>query len=104
MNRDVALPLSLLAATAIGCTWMSDSGTSDSANTVDVNSRTNVGNQTTFSDVTREKAAADIETMAEKVLDQKALRIKTSVFGDKNFSTEAEYVSPDRFRIKSGPG
>lgn len=105
MNRDLALPLSLLAATAIGCSWIGDDpSTPNATNTVDVNSRANTGNQTSVGEVTGEKAAADIEAMAEKVLDQKALRIKTSVFGDKNFTTEVEYVSPDRFRIKSGPG
>lgn len=104
MNRDLALPLSLLAATAIGCSWISDSATTNSANTVEVNSRNDAANQTADTKLTREKAEADIEAMAEKVLDQRSLRIKTSVFGDKNFTTEVEYVSPDRFRIKSGPG
>ncbi len=105
MNRDLALPLIFLAAAAIGCSWISESGPSNSANAVvEVNSQRNTGNQTAVSDVTSEKAEADIEAMAEKVLDQKSLRIKTSVFGDKNFTTEVEYVSPDRFRIRSGPG
>ncbi|MDI1242043.1 MAG: hypothetical protein PSX80_09005 [bacterium] len=103
MNRDLALPLSLLAAAAIGCSWISDSGTTNSASTVEVNSPANPANQSEDA-VTRENAASDIEAMAEKVLDQKSLRIKTSVFGDKNFTTEVEYVSPDKFRIKSGPG
>jgi len=101
MSRDLAIPLILLGAVAIGCSWLNDSGSSNSANSVEVNSSANTASN---SGPARENPAADIEAMAEKVLDQKAVRVKTSAFGEKNFTTEVEYVAPDRFRIKTGPG
>ena len=52
----------------------------------------------------REDPVADIDAMADRFLAQKAFRAKTTVFGDKDFTTVVEYVSPDRVYIKSGPG
>lgn len=99
------IPVFLVALALVGCSSTDDSG----ANSTDSGSANGGSNNvspaiTTAAVVTRENPMADIEMMAEKVLDQKAVRVKTSAFGDKNFTTEVEYVSPDRFRIKSGPG
>ena len=98
------IPVFLVALALVGCSSTDDSG----ANSTDSGSANggsnNVSPAITTAAVTRENPMADIEMMAEKVLDQKAVRVKTSAFGDKNFTTEVEYVSPDRFRIKSGPG
>jgi len=98
------IPVFLVALALVGCSSTGDSG----ANSTDSGSANagsnNVSPAIPTAAVTRENPMADIETMAEKVLDQKAVRVKTSAFGDKNFTTEVEYVSPDRFRIKSGPG
>lgn len=104
MTRDLAFPLILLAAVTIACSQIGDPGSSNSANTAEVNSPANAANSSASTTMIRENPAGDIEAMAEKVLSQKAVRIKSSAFGEKNFTTEVEYVSPDRFRIKSGPG
>jgi len=101
MIRDLALPLLVLAAISIGCSWFGDS---TPANSAGVNSTANGASNSGPPAVVRENPSADIDVMAEKVLDQKAVRVKTSAFGEKNFTTEVEYVSPDRFRIKTGPG
>lgn len=94
----------LIALTATGCSWFGDSEANSAENTSGNAASNNATSANSMTAEVRENPMADIEVMAEKVLDQKAVRVKTSVFGDKNFTTEVEYVSPDRFRLKSGPG
>jgi len=103
MNRDLALPLILLAASAIGCSQLRESGTANSANSAEVTSSANVAANSAPA-TTRENPAADIELMADKFLAEKSFRAKMRGTGDKDVKTDLEFVAPDRFRIKTGPG
>jgi outer membrane lipoprotein-sorting protein len=103
MNRDLALPLILLAAVAIGCSQIRDSEPTNSANSGEVNAPANVATNAAPA-MTRENPAADIEAMADKFLAEKTFRAKMRGTGDKEVKTDLEFVAPDRFRIKTGPG
>lgn len=103
MKRDLAFPLILLSVAAIGCSWITDSRTSNSSNVVEVNSASNVAVNSAPA-ATRENPAADIEVMADKFLAEKSFRAKMRGTGDKDVTTDLEFVAPDRFRIKTGPG
>lgn len=103
MNRDAALPLALIAAVSIGCSWLDYRDTSTSP--VDSNTTTNTESPSnTTPAATRENPVADIDAMADKFLAQKAFQAKIFATGDKDFTTEIAFVAPDRFWIKSGPG
>jgi hypothetical protein len=104
MNRNFALPLLMLAAVAAGCSWFNDSGSSNSANTVEVNSPANAANDSSSTAAIRENPASDIEVMADKFLAEKSFRARMRGTGDKDIKTDLEFVAPDRFRIKTGPG
>lgn len=103
MNRDLALPLILLAAVAIGCSQIRDSEPTNSVNSGEVNAPANVATNAAPA-MTRENPAADIEAMADKFLAKKTFRAKMRGTGDKEVKTDLEFVAPDRFRIKTGPG
>ena len=103
MNRDLALPLILLAAVAIGCSQIRDSEPTNSANSGEVNAPANVATNAAPA-MTRENPAADIEAMADKFLAEKTFRAKMRGTGDKEVKTDLEFIAPDRFRIKTGPG
>lgn len=103
MKRDLAFPLILLAAVALGCSSLGDSETANSANTT-ANAPANGSGSNSASTATRENPAADIDAMADKFLSQKSFRAKMLGTGDKDVKTDMEFVAPDRFRIKTGPG
>ncbi|MEQ1763045.1 MAG: hypothetical protein ABL984_07865 [Pyrinomonadaceae bacterium] len=104
MNRDLVFPLILLAVAALGCSWLNDAGTTNSVNTAGVNSNANATNNSTSTAATRENPAADIEAMADKFLAERTFRAKMRGTGDKEVKTDLEFVAPDRFRLKTGPG
>lgn len=100
MKLTAALPLAVLAAATIACSWLNDQGSSNS-------STANTANQSTAnsaSATTREDPVADINAMADKFLAEKTFRAKMLGTGKKDVKTDLEFVAPDRFRIKTGPG
>jgi len=100
MKHLAAFSLILLTSGTFGCSWFSDQPASNSA----LSANANQAAANTAPAVVRENPVADIDAMADKFLAQKSFRVKRSVFGDKDFTTVVEYVSPDRFHIKTGPG
>lgn len=100
MEKRLAVPLLIILATTLACSWLSDDGASNSE-TAPANA--NVAANTTTT-TTRENPAADIDAMADKFLAQKSFRAKMVGTGDKDVKTDLEFVAPDRFRIKTGPG
>ena len=101
MNRDLAISLILLTAVAIGCSQIREPEAASSANSAEANS---AANDSTTVAATRENPAADIEAMADKFLAEKTFRAKMRGTGEKEVKTDLEFVAPDRFRIKTGPG
>lgn len=102
MKLTAALPLVVFAAAILACSWLSDQPASNS-------SPANASNQSTANSApaaTREDPVADINAMADKFLAEKTFRAKMLGIGekDKEVKTEMEFVAPDRFRIKTGPG
>ncbi len=102
MRKDIALPLLLIVFTGLGCGWLnfSDASTSPVGSNAENTSSTN----TSATTVTRENPAADIEVMADKFLAEKMFRAKMRGMGEKEVTTDLEFVAPDRFRVKTGPG
>ena len=103
MNRDLAYPLILLAGIAIGCSWLNDSGPSNSQNTGEINTSANAATNSAPATI-REDPAGDIEAMADRFLAERSFRARMRGTGDKDVKTDLEFVAPDRFRIKTGPG
>jgi hypothetical protein len=103
MNCYRVFPLILFAVGAIGCSQTRESETSESSNTAVISSGSNGATNAVPSTV-RENPAGDIETMADKFLAEKSFRAKMRGTGDKDVKTDLEFVAPDRFRIKTGPG
>ena len=103
MNRSIRIPLILLAAVAVGCSQLDESETSNSANTVGTNTASNATTNSAPATI-RENPAADIEAMADKFLAEKTFRATMRGTGDKDVKTDLEFVAPDRFRIRTGPG
>ena len=101
MNRDLAISLILLTAVAIGCSQIRGPEAANSTNSAEANS---AANNSTAVTATRENPAADIEAMADKFLAEKTFRAKMRGTGEKEVKTDLEFVAPDRFRIKTGPG
>lgn len=100
MGKRLALPLLIIATAALGCSWLNDRPASDNAN-APVNTTSSATATTT-----RENPTADIEAMADKFLSEKTFRAKMLGIGekDKEVKTDMEFVAPDRFRIRTGPG
>ena len=102
MKKDIALPLLLIVFTGLGCGWLNFSDASTSP--VGSNSENTSSTNKSVTTVTRENPAADIEVMADKFLAEKMFRAKMRGTGDKEVTTDLEFVAPDRFRVKTGPG
>ena len=103
MNRDIALPLILFAAVSIGCSQSGEPETTNSTNAAATNSASETVTNSAPATI-RENPDADIEVMADKFLAEKTFRAKMRGTGDKDVKTDLEFVAPDRFRIKTGPG
>jgi hypothetical protein len=104
MKRDVALPLLMLATVSLGCSQLSEYGASNASNSNSAaNSASNAAASSSAA-TTRENPTADIEIAADKFLAETAFRAKMRGTGDKDVATDLEFVAPDRFRIKTGPG
>jgi hypothetical protein len=101
MKREGLISLTLLALVTAACSWFGNSETSNSGTVPTSTANTTANTVTT---TTRENPAADIDAMADKFLAQKSFRAKMLGTGDKDVKTDLEFVAPDRFRIKTGPG
>lgn len=103
MKLNAALPLVVLATSALACSWLGDEPATNSAN-VASNAAVNVTGNSASSAAVRENPVADIDAMADKFLAQRSFRAKMLGTGAKDVKTDLEFVAPDRFRIKTGPG
>ena len=102
MKRDAVFSLLLLVAVTTACSWFGAADPSPSNSASNANTTGNTASASTAT--TRENPAADIDAMADKFLAQKSFRAKMVGTGDKDVKTDLEFVAPDRFRIKTGPG
>lgn len=106
MRSSVAFPFLIIAAILLGCSWFRD----DAANTNATNgANTAASNTIATSDSPAPTSplgdpATEINAMADRFLGQKAFRLTMTGKGDKETRTELEFVAPDRFRMKTGPG
>jgi outer membrane lipoprotein-sorting protein len=100
MNQDAVFSLLLLVAVTAACSWFGSTEPSPSNPSSNANTTANTGTTTT----TREDPAADIDAMADKFLAQKSFRATILSTGDKDVRQEVEFVAPNRFRSKTGPG
>ena len=101
MKRDAVFSLLLLVAATAACSWFGTANLSPSNLSSDANTAANTASTNS---TRRENPAADIDVMADKFLAQKSFRAKMLGTGDKDVKTDLEFVAPDRFRIKTGPG
>lgn len=102
MKLSAAGSLLIIVFVVTACSWLNES---TSSNSEAPKSETNSANAaSTSTTTTRENPAADIDAMADKFLAQESFRAKMFGTGDKDLKTDLEFVAPDRFRIKTGPG
>lgn len=102
MGKRLAIPLLIIVAATLACSWLNDDSASHSGTPASNSNAT--ANTTTTTTTTRENPAADIDAMADRFLTQKSFRAKMVGTGKKDVTTDLEFVAPDRFRIKTGPG
>lgn len=101
MNTKLIFPLLIVATAVLGCSMLRDSATNTaSPDTAPANAVANSSAPTE----TRENAEADINAMADRFLEQKSFRATMIGKGDKDTKTDMEFVAPDRFKIRTGPG
>lgn len=104
MKKTAAFALIVLAAATLACSWFSDDpATNSDTPPSTANATTNTAANTTTA-ATRDDPAADINAMADRFLAQRSFRAKMTGKGGKDFRTDLEFVAPDRFRMKTGPG
>lgn len=101
MGKRIAIPLLIMVGATLACSWLNNDGASNSETAP---SNTNTTTNTENTNTVRENPAADIDAMADKFLAQRSFRAKMIGTGDKEVRTDLEFASPDRFRIKTGPG
>ena len=109
MKKDLFLPLLLLLALTLGCSKIGEFA-NRSANTgsaANANSETAKGGETETASESGEYAPgsdgkADIEKLADRFMSVKSFRATMQAQGDMPMQTEFEFVSPDRYRIKTG--
>lgn len=107
MSKRSLIPVLLIVAAVLGCSWLRDLGSANAENDkTEANTAANTASavNTESAPITRENPAADIDAMADKFLAQKSFRAKMLGFGEKDIKTDMEFVAPDRFRIQTGPG
>lgn len=99
----------IVAAFALGCSQLSELGSSNSPSAPNSNAASPGTSPSTNPDRAGAISpsgdpAADINAMADRFLAEKSFRAKMTGKGDKDFRTDLEFVAPDRFHMKTGPG
>ena len=107
MNKDFILPLFLLLALSLGCSKISEltEGTGRTRNTSNENSEPpKPGDDAPASGefAPSSDPKVDIEKMADRFMSLKSFRAEMDGDGQTPMKTDLEFVTPDRYRIKTG--
>ena len=107
MKKDMFIPFLVLLAVTLGCSKIgeltnraSTSGTN--ANTNSEATKTAENAPVSGDHAPSSNARADVEKLAERFMTVTSFRATMNSEGDAPMHTELEFVSPDRYRIKTG--
>ncbi len=107
MNKDLILPLFILLALSLGCSKISElaKGPANTGSTSNANSETpKTGDDAPASGefAPSSDPKVDIEKMADRFMSLKSFRAEMDGDGQTPMKTDLEFISPDRYRIKTG--
>lgn len=107
-----ALPLLVLFTAVLGCSTLRDlsGGGSGAVNSAPDNTNAASANAPSQADETGAAVTpsgdprADIESMADRFLEQRSFRVNMAGTGDTPVTTSMDFVAPDRFRVRMANG
>ena len=106
MKKDLFIPLVILLGLTLGCSKISELANKsvNSGPAVNSNSESARTGETAPSGdhAPSNDAKADIERLSDRFMSVKSFRATMKAEGETPMQTELEFVSPDRYRIKTG--
>ncbi len=109
MKKDLILPFLILLALTLGCSKIGEfaNRSANSGPTANTNSETAKSGETETAPGSADyapssDAKADIEKLADRFMTVKSFRATMQAEGGTPMQTQLEFVSPDRYRIKTG--
>jgi outer membrane lipoprotein-sorting protein len=107
MKKDLFIPLVVLLGLTLGCSKISElankaANSGPAANSNSESARKGETAQPSGDHVPSSDAKADIERLSDRFMSVKSFRATMKAEGETPMQTELEFVSPDRYRIKTG--
>ncbi|MGD9562466.1 MAG: hypothetical protein AB7F88_09645 [Pyrinomonadaceae bacterium] len=106
MKKDILFPLIILMGISLGCSKIGEfaSGPANSGNASDSNTETAKSGETVpaageFAPTSDPKA--DIEKIADRFMSRSFFTAKMELVGDATVRTDLEFISPDRYRLRT---
>jgi hypothetical protein len=107
MNKDLFIPLLILLALTLGCSKISEFANRSANSGPAANSNFESAKTGETAPASRDYAPssdpkADVEKLSDRFMTVKSFSATMSAEGETPMETELQFVSPDRYRIKTG--
>lgn len=107
MKKDLFIPLVILLGLTLGCSKISElanksANSGPAGNSNSESAKTGETSPPSGDHAPSSDAKADIERLSDRFMSVKSFRATMNADGETPMQTELEFVSPDRYRIKTG--